>query len=111
MIDTTPAHAVKTIGSAQPLSGVSGAVRRAAYARPEHDSSRWLMLLMADRAEVAGTLARQPWSVPRHYLRQARAFPLGTALTLATVAATALLLRQGGARWARSSGALAKALR
>jgi hypothetical protein len=110
MIDTTPAHAIRTTGSAQPLSGVSGAMRRAAYARPEHDSLRWLTLLMADRADVAGTLAKQPWTVPRHYIRQARAFPLGTALTVGAMAAIAWvsLMRKGGAR---GGNALAKALR
>jgi hypothetical protein len=109
MIETTPAHATRTTGSAQPLAGVSGAMRKAAYARPEHDSLRWLTLLMADRADVAGTLARQPWSLPRHYMRQARAFPLGTALTLTVVAAIAWRLRmQGGAR---GGNGLARALR
>ena len=98
MIDTTPAHAIRTTGSAQPLSGVSGAMRRAAYTRPEHDSLRWLTLLMADRADVAGILAKQPWCVPRHYLRQARAFPLGTALTLAPIAGLAFALLRGRSR-------------
>ena len=108
MIDATPAHAIRTTGSAQPLSGLPGAMRKAAYTRPEHDSLRWLTLLMADRAEVAGTLAKQPWSIPHHYLRQARAFPLGTALTLTAVAAIALLFRKGGAR---GGNALARVLR
>ena len=89
MIDTTPAHAIRTTGSAQPLSGVSGAMRKAAYARPAHDSLRWLGLLMADRTEVGGALAKRPWTVPRHYMRQARAFPMGSVLTLAGAAALA----------------------
>ena len=39
-------------GTAQPLHGVSGLVRRAAYAIPETRARHWLLLLMADRLDV-----------------------------------------------------------
>lgn len=39
-------------GTAQPLHGLSGAVRRAAYRAPEHRTARWLLLLAGDRLDV-----------------------------------------------------------
>jgi hypothetical protein len=32
--------------------GVSGALRRVGYRLPEHDARHWLLLLLADRAEL-----------------------------------------------------------
>jgi hypothetical protein len=46
-------------GTAVPLSGLSGALRRSAYARPDHVASHWLMLLLADRVDSWGTRARR----------------------------------------------------
>jgi hypothetical protein len=39
-------------GTAQPPSGVSGMIRRAAYKMTENDVRHWLMLLLADRVNV-----------------------------------------------------------
>jgi hypothetical protein len=41
-------------GTAQLPRGVSGVLRRRAYAKPEHLARHWLLLLVADRVEVAG---------------------------------------------------------
>ncbi|GAB3302280.1 MULTISPECIES: hypothetical protein [Pseudoclavibacter] len=54
-------HAFLTpvFGTAQPLHGVSGAVRRYAYRRfSEARAAHWLMLMLADRLDVAGAAAR-----------------------------------------------------
>ena len=40
--------------SALPPRGLSGLVRRAAYAVPEHKSKHWLLLMAADRIERMG---------------------------------------------------------
>ncbi len=46
-------------GTAQPLHGVSGAVRRLAYRRfSEGRAAHWLLLVLGDRIEVAGAMAR-----------------------------------------------------
>ena len=39
-------------GTAQPPRGLSGALRRAAYAYPAHWMRHWMMLLAADRIDV-----------------------------------------------------------
>ncbi len=39
-------------GTAQPLRGLSGVLRRAAYRIPEHDARHWAMLLLADRVDA-----------------------------------------------------------
>lgn len=39
-------------GTAQPLSGVSGLVRRLAYSIRETKARHWMMLLLADRVDV-----------------------------------------------------------
>lgn len=49
-------------GTAVPPRGVSGALRRLAYRRPDHETSHWLMLLLADRVDSWGTRA---WRVVR----------------------------------------------
>jgi hypothetical protein len=52
-------------GTAQPLHGLSGALRSAAYRVPEHRTSRWMLLLAGDRLEVLERrLARGLWLVP-----------------------------------------------
>lgn len=38
--------------SAQPPRGLSGAIRRAAYAVPPYRAKRWMLLLVADRVDV-----------------------------------------------------------
>jgi len=48
--------------SAVPPRGLSGLMRRRAYAIPEHRARRWIMLLLADRVDVwEGRLARHRW--------------------------------------------------
>src|SRR4051812_6490603 len=39
-------------GTAAPIHGLSGVLRRAAYAIPEHYTSHWFALLVADRVDV-----------------------------------------------------------
>ncbi|MCC4907985.1 hypothetical protein [Microbacterium sp. cx-59] len=54
-------HAMLTpvYGTAQPLHGLSGAIRRSAYARFSEGRARhWLLLIAADRVEAAGAHAR-----------------------------------------------------
>jgi hypothetical protein len=41
----------RVTGTAQPLHGASGALRRVAYGVPEHYPRRWLLLLLADRID------------------------------------------------------------
>lgn len=46
-------------GTAQPLHGVSGAIRRYAYARfSEGRAAHWLLLIFADRVEATGAHVR-----------------------------------------------------
>jgi hypothetical protein len=45
-------HATPVFGSAQPLHGLSGALRRYAYTIPEHKPRHWAILLLADRVDV-----------------------------------------------------------
>lgn len=44
---TTP-----VFGTAQPLHGLSGALRRSAYHIPEHHARHWMTLMAADRVDV-----------------------------------------------------------
>ena len=46
-------------GTGQPLHGVSGVVRRLAYRAPDHQVRLWILLLLADRVEVAGCRVRE----------------------------------------------------
>ena len=39
-------------GTAQPPRGLSGRLRSAAYAIPEHYARHWLLLILADRVDV-----------------------------------------------------------
>ena len=39
-------------GTAQPMRGLSGVVRRAAYRIPEHEARHWALLLFADRVDA-----------------------------------------------------------
>jgi hypothetical protein len=59
------ARTTAVYGTGQPVHGVTGAIRRAAYRVPEHRVGRWLLLLAADRVEVLGRRAREAaWLVP-----------------------------------------------
>jgi hypothetical protein len=51
-------------GTAQPPQGLSGLMRRSAYRVPEHRPSHWLLLMLADRVDVAEHRARELWWVP-----------------------------------------------
>jgi hypothetical protein len=42
-------------GTAIPLKGVSGAIRKAAYNYPDHYLRHWMMLMAADRVDSAGS--------------------------------------------------------
>ena len=44
-------------GTAVPLHGLSGAIRRAAYRYPDHVATHWLLLLLGDRVDSWGTRA------------------------------------------------------
>lgn len=58
-------HATPVFSSAVPPRRVSGVVRRLAYRVPEHRTSRWMLLLGADRLDVLEhRLAAVPWLVP-----------------------------------------------
>jgi hypothetical protein len=46
-------------GTAVPLRGVSGLVRRAAYRTPDHFMRHWMMLLLADRVDAWETRLRR----------------------------------------------------
>src|SRR5689334_9781067 len=61
-------------GTAVPLHGVSGAIRKAAYRYPDHVATHWLLLLLGDRVDSMGTRA---W----------RLLKLGTPLALVAYAA------------------------
>lgn len=51
-------HLTPVFGTAQPLHGVSGMIRRKAYQYGEDKTYRWLMLLGADRVDSAGSHVR-----------------------------------------------------
>lgn len=53
-------------GTAVPPRGLSGLMRRAAYGIPEHFTSHWFALLLADRVDVIEDRARRaaPFVVP-----------------------------------------------
>jgi hypothetical protein len=58
------ARLTPVFGTAQPLHGVSGAVRRLSYERySEARAAHWLLLMLADRVEVAGAAARSMLSL------------------------------------------------
>lgn len=48
-------------GTAQPPRGLSGLIRKRAYAIPEHHAAHWMLLLLGDRVDVwEGRLRRHP---------------------------------------------------
>jgi hypothetical protein len=46
-------------GTAVPLRGLSGVIRRAAYRHPDHEVRHWLLLLLGDRVDSWETRARR----------------------------------------------------
>lgn len=80
------AHLTAAFGTAQPLHGLAGAVRRRAYERySEARTAHWMLLVAADRVDVlVHRLA--PLTGPR------RGTVTGTALAGATLLAGAALL-------------------
>ncbi|RYZ42268.1 MAG: hypothetical protein EOO71_08640 [Myxococcaceae bacterium] len=53
-------------GTAQPPAGLSGLLRKAAYGKPDHVPSHWMLLLLADRVDVWEHRLRRalPWAAP-----------------------------------------------
>jgi hypothetical protein len=68
-------------GTAQPLHGLSGVLRRVAYGIPEHHARHWMILMAADRIDVmedraGGVMARPLEAVGAHGpARRVRANP------------------------------------
>lgn len=64
--ETLPGRSRPTpvFGTAQPLRGTSGRLRRLAYGFPEHRARHWMALMLADRVDVLedrlGTLLARP---------------------------------------------------
>lgn len=52
-----PEHS-RTFGTRLPPRGLSGMMRRAAFRRSENDVGHWLMLIAADRVDVAEGMAQ-----------------------------------------------------
>ena len=82
-IQIDPRYATPVYGTAEPTSGVPEQLRRRAYGYPAYDTRRWLLLLAADRAEVAGiqlgeaVIPGRQGLLARRYARLARAHPEG----------------------------------
>ena len=54
--DVTPVY-----GTSVEPRGLSGIVRRASYKIPEHNASRWMLLILSDRIDVVeGKITRHP---------------------------------------------------
>lgn len=92
------------VGTAVPPSGVSGALRRAAFRYSESQWGHWLMLMMADRVNVVEgvfsdlTRGRPPNPLIEMGLVSRSRAPQAAALTLATgvvaIAAVAWMVRR-----------------
>ena len=52
LVSTERPGITQVFGTAQPPSGLSGMLRRAAFTMTENDIRRWLVLLLADRVNV-----------------------------------------------------------
>jgi hypothetical protein len=50
-------HMPPVYGTAVPLHGLSGMIRKAAYRYPDHVATHWLLLMFGDRVESWGTRA------------------------------------------------------
>jgi hypothetical protein len=67
-------------GTCQPPHGISGIIKRYAYTIPEHQASRWMLLLFSDRvdaleSQVMDTI-RNPWFILSVTLSAGTAFYL-----------------------------------
>lgn len=53
-------------GTAVPLHGLSGLIRKAAYRYPDHVPAHWLLLLLGDRVDAWSLHARRslPFAAP-----------------------------------------------
>ncbi len=64
-VDAARVRDVAVFGTAQPLHGLSGLLRRAAYRLPERGTARWLLLRAGDRVDVLEHRAADGlWLVP-----------------------------------------------
>jgi hypothetical protein len=88
-------------GTAQPLHGVSGLIRRAAYSIHEHHARHWALLMAADRVDVledrVGTLLAAPLSAVgiRGAAARVRSNPLPYLAGLMVGAALVRRVRRG----------------
>lgn len=55
-----PPRWTPVFGTAQPIHGPVGRLRRRAYAVPEHRATHWMLLLLADRMEAWSDSIRRP---------------------------------------------------
>lgn len=89
-------RATPVFGTAQPPRGLSGRIRRLAYRLPEHRARHWMLLLAADRVDVAEDRLGGPLGRPLEALgregaaRRVRSDPL---TVLAGIGAGILLAR------------------
>src|ERR1700722_12824081 len=79
-------------GSAQPPHGLSGSLRRLAYAVPEHKPRHWALLFLADRVDVVES------AVGEAFQRR----PVATTAGVVLFAGAAMALWVGAARGRRS---------
>ncbi len=97
-------RATPVFGTAQPPRGLSGRMRRLAYRVPEHRARHWMLLLAADRVDVAEDRLGGPMSRPLEALgweeaaRRVRSDPLTALAGLGAgiLLATAVFARHRG---------------
>jgi hypothetical protein len=70
-------------GTAQPLHGLSGVLRRSAYAIPDNRPSHWMLLMGADRVDVVESALRDAF----------RNRPVRTSMVIVAVIAGLAALR------------------
>jgi hypothetical protein len=78
------------VGTAEPLSGLSGALRRFAYSIPEHEARHWMLLLAADRVDVVEHLVGGSMRGSREDVRR---LARGAVRVVVPLAAAALAFR------------------
>jgi hypothetical protein len=54
-----PDSRTPVFGTAQPLHGVSGWLRKAAYTIPDHFARHWMLLILADRVDILESRVRR----------------------------------------------------
>jgi hypothetical protein len=59
LVERDVVRATPVFGTAQPVRGLSGALRTRAYAIPEHHARHWLLLVAADRVDVVESWIRE----------------------------------------------------